>query len=155
MDVFIQTFVKPFGKVLKRGKERLLKSHSKKSGVYIIKENGIIVYVGMSNHCVVKACYRHFYPWQDCYRGMGREYRTTYYDQLESNDYEVIIIVTNKDQSGELEKSLIISISPRDNREKYESYFSSLVEDAVNKKGLTLHSNTGKTIEGEEDDMPF
>lgn len=154
MDV-VQLFVKPFGEETVRGKKRLLRQYGKKSGVYLIKENGIIVYVGMSNHCVVKALYRHFYKWRDCYRGMGREYRTTYFDMLGINTYECTIITTAKEQTNELERSLIISLNPRDNRYKYEAYFERLVEDAVNKQGLTLYDNTNPFTDDKEFENEF
>ena len=156
MEIITQKFVPPFGETLPQGRERLLKAYNKKCGVYFIKENGVIVYIGMSTHCVVKALYRHFYSWQDCYRGMGREYRTTYAHLLETNNYEATIIETAEEQTHDLEKTLIIGLNPRDNREKYESYFSNMVEEAVNKQGLTLYKIEYKEESNEEeDDMPF
>lgn len=47
----------------KRGKRYGLKGIRDKSGVYFIKENGILVYVGMSRSNLQEALYRHFQDW--------------------------------------------------------------------------------------------
>jgi hypothetical protein len=44
----------------------------KRTGVYLIKENGIIVYVGYSGKDLYKTMYRHFEQWTG-----KQEYRTS------------------------------------------------------------------------------
>ena len=40
-----------------------IKSSWEKSGIYIIKQNGKIVYVGQSGYNLYKTMYRHFQSW--------------------------------------------------------------------------------------------
>lgn len=112
-------FVKPFESDAQTivYKKRTLRHHRKAAGVYIIKENDKVVYIGMSRSCVVEALYRHFYEWND---KRGQHVRVTYFDKMRRKNYEVIIMITCKEDAPKLERSLIVSFSPRDNKEKFE-----------------------------------
>lgn len=86
---------------------------SGKKGVYIIKENNKIVYIGCGSN-VYKNALRHFEP------------RTTRsgqrYDKfLHTRDYTIRIVVTNTvKQANALEMALIRKYKPRDNAIQYE-----------------------------------
>ncbi|NCX93129.1 MAG: GIY-YIG nuclease family protein [Gammaproteobacteria bacterium] len=115
-------FVSPF--IEREGKKRKYSLiGSDRAGVYIIKENGVVVYVGMSQKCVLKRCYRHFYKFSDA----GVRHRS-YYD-LEAGNYEISIINTSPEDAVKVERGLILSIQPRDNRERYERYLAALVHE--------------------------
>lgn len=146
----IYSFVPPFEGFHKNGRtrKRTLRKYIKHSGIYFIRENGIIVYVGMSESCVVEACYRHFYPWRDCYRGMGCEYRTTYVNKLEEHTYEIAILHLQKEQVVMMERALIFSLKPRDNRFFYEDYF-------IIKADLDKVNQDQEAEWAEPDDVPF
>ena len=111
-----------------RGKLRVygLSGISKKAGVYFIKENGILVYVGMSTTNLQERLYRHFQHWKRKYG----QHQFIYYSDLENNTYEVACITTEKDEAHPMEKAYILELSPRDNKMKYESY-SDIVEPVV------------------------
>jgi Uri superfamily endonuclease len=94
------------------------KNLNRTKGVYIIKENNVIVYIGKSNYDLYKTLYRHFQRWND-----KRLYRVTYIDYMSSNSYLCAVIPTSDIlETDDLEKRLIFQEQPRDNREKYEKY---------------------------------
>jgi excinuclease UvrABC nuclease subunit len=88
-----------------------------KSGVYLIKENGRLVYVGVSLTNLYRTMYRHFEQWNHSGQGV-----TTYYGKMKKNDYTVRVILCSKAQASRLEKALIKKHRPRDNENKYKSY---------------------------------
>lgn len=139
----VLSFVPPFteGKIYNK---RNLKCYFKKAGVYIIKENGIVVYVGMSKSCVVEAMYRHFYRWKD-----WREERVTYYASLGLFQYECAILVFNSDTVEQVERALIFSMKPRDNKNLYEEYFVEKIENKIEQE------NEQQTDGDDERDLPF
>lgn len=94
-------------------RRRRLRQYSGQTGIYLIREGLNIVYIGLSSHCVVKALYRHFYPWQP--DRQGRHRRVTYYDRLEAHHYTATIITTTPEQANALEEALIKTLKPRDN----------------------------------------
>jgi Uri superfamily endonuclease len=92
-----------------------LKNIKWKKGVYVIKEDGIIVYVGMTNYCLQNVLYRHFQAWNPDRRGV--HYRVSYFDRKDYLKYEVAAITEFKNISIEnTEKLLILKHLPRDNR---------------------------------------
>lgn len=91
-------------------KERLINC----SGVYVIKENGVIVYVGLSKVSVYKTAYRHFHKWKDSHV----RYRVSYKEFLEVHKYEVAILELPYAECHLLEDTWIHSLQPRDNRDK-------------------------------------
>ena len=110
------------------------------SRVYLIKENGRIVYVGMSKYNVVDIVYRHFYKWKEWWSG-GRNNptcreRITYCEKLNKNKYEIAILVLDVRDVDAIERALIVSLKPRDNAEKYIKYFEDLtkvyIKESVN-----------------------
>jgi heterodisulfide reductase subunit A-like polyferredoxin len=143
-------FVTPFISNKSAGvyKRRTLAHHNKKAGVYMIKENENIVYIGMSQSCVVEALYRHFYEWNDV-----RQYanRVTYFNKLHKHNYQVVIMVTTKQEAAKLEQSMIITLNPRDNRERYEE----IVEMILKQRGY-VKKETQQLVPGiPDDDLPF
>jgi len=85
-------------------------------GVYFIKENGILVYVGCSKTDVYETAYRHFQKWND-----DRGYiRTTYADQLLFNNYTISVQATLPDDAQDVESAYIEKYKPRDNKYKLD-----------------------------------
>jgi excinuclease UvrABC nuclease subunit len=85
-----------------------------KSGVYIIKKSGKIVYVGYSETDIYKTCTRHFQSWND-----KTQTRVTYRDKTACT---VRIILTTPARAAKLEKGLIIAYEPTDNPDKLKNY---------------------------------
>jgi hypothetical protein len=132
---FQKPFIPPLaGKVYKK---RTFTGHTRAAGCYMIKENDKIVYIGMSQSCVVEALYRHFYEWND---KRGNDIRVTYYDRLLKKKYTAVIIITTKEQAPLFEQSLIVALQPRDNKEMYKELIS-IRDNAPQRK--------------EDDDLPF
>ncbi len=126
----------------KRGKTYGLSGIRKKTGVYFIKENGILVYVGMSRSNLQEALYRHFQDWQ---RSWAQK-RVNYLDF--SNVYEVACITTEKDDAHPLEKCYILEFNPRDNNKRYDEYRSQVeikISDPYIEGGFYYHDS----------DLPF
>jgi len=90
---------------------------NKRSGVYLIKENGKLVYVGMSKTNLYKTLYRHFETWSSKHQVV-----TTYVNKLHRFNYTVRVIMTTPPQAIRLERALIKKYNPRDNSEKYKAY---------------------------------
>ena len=116
--LFTGTIYGPYG--VKRRK-RGLPCKYKTKGVYLIRENGIIVYIGQSGHCIKKRCYRKFeapYSW----RGTTA---LNYSSRIYTHTYEVAFIPSS-DQiiRNHMEAELIKRFDPRDNNQvpqvKYE-----------------------------------
>jgi excinuclease UvrABC nuclease subunit len=95
-----------------------------KNGVYLIKEDGKLVYIGHSCKHLYKIIYRHFQRWQESSLISGRRlYHTTYKNKMRRHRYTVRIVLTNTcAQAERLERALIIKHQPRDNRQKYDQY---------------------------------
>lgn len=89
----------------------------KRAGVYIIKENGKIVYIGHSQSNLYKTLYRHFQTWNHKYQEV-----ISYQSRLSRNNYTVRIIYTTPAQAVRLERYLVMKYQPRDNTVKYEGY---------------------------------
>jgi excinuclease UvrABC nuclease subunit len=111
----------------------------KRSGVYLIKEEGVIVYVGYSTTDLYRTMYRHFQRWND-----SRVLRVTYFNKMQRYFYTVRIVYCTPVQAFKLEKMLIVRYQPRDNKERYDkvnitdsfysveqSYFDAPVERIV------------------------
>lgn len=81
-----------------------------KSGVYLIKEDGVIVYVGQSSSDLYTTISRHFQQWID----NGRE-RITYDSNLHRYRYTVRIVFVSPTRALRLEEALIRKHRPRDN----------------------------------------
>lgn len=88
-----------------------------RSGVYIIRENSRIVYIGYSARNLYKTMLRHFQVWNHpgqpvvSYAGSRHQYKAR-------------VILLPAKQAVEFEKKLILKYKPRDNRNKYLEYSS-------------------------------
>ena len=85
------------------------------AGVYIIKEDGKIVYVGFSSYSVYKTMYRHFQEWNH-----RQQQVITYRSRMKRHTYTVRPILCTDRQAYALEKRLIRKYHPRDNEITYE-----------------------------------
>lgn len=88
--------------------ERFYNLKNKKRGVYFIKENGILVYIGSSRNNCTKTLYRHFQKWND------KRFNRIVYDRKYC---EVAFIEV--DNYHELEVEFIRLFKPRDNKQLY------------------------------------
>lgn len=87
--------------------ETNIKFAQDKAGVYLIKENGKLVYIGAGAN-VYKTALRHFEP----HISSGQRYA----DKMGKNDYTIRVVLTNtKTQAFKLENALINKHKPRDN----------------------------------------
>ncbi len=86
-----------------------------RSGCYLIKENGKLVYVGFSAKNLYKTMYRHFESWNH------RQQEVISY-KGNRKDYTVRVVLCTALQAAKLEKGLIMKYKPRDNAQKYTSY---------------------------------
>lgn len=89
----------------------------KKSGVYLIKENGILVYVGMSGNNLYRTMYRHFEAWYH-----KQQEVVSYQSRLSRHKYTVRVILCTPAQAARLERYLVLKHNPRDNDLKYKGY---------------------------------
>lgn len=85
-----------------------------KSGTYIIKEDGEIVYVGQSQNNLYRTILRHFQQWNDA----QSPDRITYKNSLHRHRYTVRIIFASPTRALKLEEALIRKYRPRDNAGK-------------------------------------
>lgn len=85
-----------------------------KSGVYIIKKENEVVYVGHSKSNLYKTLYRHFQEWNHPYQ------KVTTYSQRQN--YKVRIIFTTPEQAVRLEAYLVNKYKPVDNDHKLIKY---------------------------------
>lgn len=95
-----------------------LKGTQGKSGCYIIKENGKIVYVGYSGSNLYKTITRHFQDWND-----RSQDRITYDVSKYRKKYTIRIVFASPTKAKQLEKDLILKYQPRDNKDKYEEHY--------------------------------
>lgn len=100
-----------------------------KPGVYIIKENNKIVYVGYSGTDVYRTALRHFQQWSDS----AYPNRITYVDKLRSKKYTIRIVLTSASRAIKLETGLIRKHKPRDNFEKLNSLLEEKGETQIQK----------------------
>ena len=102
-----------------------------KSGVYLIKESGVIVYVGYSGYDVYKTMYRHFQEWNHQTQDV-----VTY--NADNGNYTVRVIYCTPQQAAALELALIKRHNPRDNADKYNA----VQLDAKAKRALESYKET-------------
>ena len=89
-----------------------------KTGVYLIKENNKIVYIGYSMNDLYKTMYRHFQTWNHS----GQE--VVSYNHKGNDIYTVRVVYCSPAQASRLEKYLIKKHKPRDNAQVYTLDFS-------------------------------
>ena len=111
------------------------------SGVYFIfNRDKKLKYIGFSASCVYKALYRHFQSWND-----KTQERFTY-----PRDYYVRLIITSPTRAQDLEKYLILKMSPPDGLIKYNKYSP---EKENKMKHIIENLETGKEVD--EEIIPF
>lgn len=102
----------------------LIRANYKKPGVYLIKVNGELSYVGYSSTNVYKTILRHFQSWEDRY-----QVRVTY--PKASYVTARIVYTSTGAQAAQLEKALIIKYKPKDNPNKLEQYELDLKDEKI------------------------
>ena len=107
----------------KNGKTNLAFTRGK-TGVYIIKEDNKIVYVGKSNNDLYRTIIRHFQFWNDS----QQPNRITYRTDLGRHNYTIRVVLCKGNKVNNLEKGLILKYNPRDNKQKYEYYYEDTTE---------------------------
>jgi hypothetical protein len=138
-------FAPPFLRVGKIYRKRTIKLRGS-SGVYLIRENGVLVYVGFSSSCLTEALYRHFYQYNDAHRKTR-----VYYDPSDtSKEYTVAVIYANHEEAAKLERGFILAFEPRDNTE----YLKTNVKEVRGWAGWAKWSPTPVST-AEDDDLPF
>jgi hypothetical protein len=100
----------------------------KKSGVYLIKEDNTIVYIGYSTKDLYKTMYRHFQAWNH------REQEVITYAGQDLDRYSVRVIYCTPKQAEAAEKYLIKKYKPRDNTYKYEDIILNTYDKSTGKK---------------------
>jgi len=88
-----------------------------RAGVYLIKEAGKLVYIGMSQTNLYRTLYRHFEAWNHSDQEV-----TTYQNRMKIQAYTVRVVLCTPAQALRLERALIKKHKPRDNAMKYENY---------------------------------
>jgi hypothetical protein len=106
------------------------------TGVYLIKKNGRIVYVGKASNHIKKTLYRHFQTWTDLRSTYGRKLspyeRVTYKDVPGS--YLIKVIYTHTSREADiLEQALILKVQPRDNSLKLMLFTQRQVDEVIEK----------------------
>lgn len=82
-----------------------------KAGVYLIKRNGILIYIGAGAN-VYKTALRHFEP-----HPADGQNKQNYHDDYDFNDYTIRIVLTGtRERAAKLESALIRKHRPRDNK---------------------------------------
>ncbi len=95
------------------------------AGVYLIRKNGKVVYIGKSHTDVKKTLYRHFQTWTDLRSFYGRKAspyaRVTYKDT--PGEYSCrVLFCSNPGKVDLLEQVLIKNLRPADNSLKLELF---------------------------------
>ncbi|MFA6918437.1 MAG: hypothetical protein WC285_06485 [Candidatus Gracilibacteria bacterium] len=98
----------------------------RRSGVYLIKENAKLVYVGMSGGNLYKTLYRHFEAWNHPDQEV-----VSYQSRMKKNKYTVRCVLCKPGQAARLEKYLILKFKPRDNEIKYNNYQLSAFDESI------------------------
>lgn len=120
---YIDVFKKHKGK----GRKTNLAFCYEKSGVYIIKEDNKIVYIGQSGSNIYRTILRHFQSWND-----KTQKRVTYFGKESRHKYKVRVVLVPPKKASQLEADLIAKYKPRDNPEKLQ-YILDLKKERNNK----------------------
>jgi hypothetical protein len=116
-----------------------------KTGVYIIKKNNKIIYVGVAMSSLYKTLYRHFQVWNPSSKEISeaREMQVpppkhlSYVNDLKKNNFTVRVIYASKSKAAALEKALIQKYLPTDNdivykpKKRTQSYYAEKYQDKV------------------------
>ena len=85
-----------------------------RAGIYLIKEDNKLVYVGYSGYNVYKTLYRHFQQWNHHSQEV-----VSYKHRQRNHRYTVRVVLCTDRQAAALEKRLIQKYHPRDNSQQY------------------------------------
>lgn len=88
-----------------------------KSGVYLIRENGKLVYIGFSSNNIYRTMYRHFQAWHHPLQEV-----ISYAGSRRGAKYTVSVTLCPPKTAERLERTLVIKYQPRDNANKYKAY---------------------------------
>lgn len=95
-------------------------------GVYIIKKDDAIIYIGYASKDVRNTLYRHFQTWNDQRTGYTKRLepyaRITYAGQNRERFLVKVIFCPTVEEAQQLEEFLIHKIKPKDNSLKLELY---------------------------------
>jgi len=91
-----------------------LKASGNQKGVYILRKNGKIVYIGYSGSNLYKTLTRHFQSWND-----NNQVRITF--NKNERISARIIYTSTAEQAYKLEKALIKKYKPTENPQQYEN----------------------------------
>lgn len=134
-------FIPVFKRLPKDGTKYNIGFTKGKTGVYIIKENGIIVYIGYSYTDLYPTITRHFQNWNHRYQRV-----VTYANLVDSNRYTIRVVLTHPNKAKQLEEALTTKYQPRDN---YDIVFPDEFEEEAliekqHKKVIAEYENTDK-----------
>ena len=116
---------------------------NKRSGVYLIYKDGVLVYVGFSGVNLYKTCTRHFQEWSSKWQRV-----TTYVNSLKYCKFQVRVILCSPARAARLEKALIIKWKPKDNPDKLKGY-------TLNESEEEIYTDFKETPCTNYDDLPF
>ncbi len=108
-----------------------------KTGVYIIRKNQKIVYIGFSAKDIYRTMYRHFQEWNHPGQPV-----ITYVKQLKRHKFSVQITLCPPATAARLERALILKYHPTDNPNQYESdqltaQLETMINDFLEEKTIT------------------
>lgn len=123
------------------------------TGVYIIKKNDRILYVGLSLTDVRNTLYRHFQKWTDKRTNWTKKkeiYERITYEGQNRNMFLVKVIFTpTKEEARILESLLILKLKPVDNTLKLELYSNKEMQ------AMTFKVNTADNWKPSNIDIDF
>lgn len=123
------------------------------TGVYIIKKNDRILYVGLSLTDVRNTLYRHFQKWTDKRTNWTKKsqmYERITYEGQNRNMFLVKVIFTpTKNEAQILESLLILKLKPVDNTLKLELYSNKEMQ------AMTFKVNTADNWKPSNIDIDF
>lgn len=109
-----------FRKPYKKNGRTNFPESQKRKGVYLIRVNGVIRYIGHSASDLYKTMYRHFQSWED-----KNQVRVTYQHWLNQARYDIkvrLVFTNTAKQAKALEKALILKYRPKDNPDKLDLF---------------------------------
>lgn len=128
----LSRFISPY----KKNGRTNYKDAWQRSGIYLIKENGKVVYVGHSQNNLYKTLYRHFQHW---YHKL--QYVVTYKGRMNQHRYTVAVEYLTSAQAVRKEHELLLKYRPRDNKAKL---LEALKMEAAKKQKRKPKASPGK-----------
>lgn len=122
-------------------------------GVYIIRRNGVITYIGKSHTDLRGTLYRHFQQWIDKRSQAARKYqiyaRVTYYGQPREFFSAQVIYTPTPAEADCLEMLLVFKHRPQDNTQKLDFFI------LAKKLGVNKHYANAREWKPYSEEMPF